>query len=63
MKTILTYGCKCGEDFYEDDTECINCGSLIDKRRLKKEPLIDIKKETLFRSTPYVNKTEGTLPE
>jgi isopentenyldiphosphate isomerase len=43
MKTIKTYKCECGEDFYEDDVNCVNCRKLIDKTKLKNEEVADIK--------------------
>jgi len=65
MKTIKTYQCKCGEDFYEDDLHCPNCGNTIDRRKLKKTetpevvkevlPEIEIKNIDKFRSKPFVN--------
>ena len=33
MKTIKFYECKCGEDFYEDDEVCINCGVEVDESK------------------------------
>ena len=42
MKTIKCYVCECGEDFYEDDTECCNCGTLVDQSKFVNEPLIEI---------------------
>lgn len=43
MKTIKTYQCECGEDFYEDDISCVNCRKPIDKTKLKNEEVADIK--------------------
>ena len=43
MKSIKTYQCECGEDFYEDDVNCLNCGEPIDKSKLKDEEVADIK--------------------
>ena len=43
MRTIKTYACKCGEDFYEDDECCINCGEPIDKSKLVEQELMEIK--------------------
>jgi hypothetical protein len=43
MKTVKTYQCDCGEDFYEDDANCLNCGKPIDKSKLKDEKVTDIK--------------------
>ena len=43
MKTIKTYQCECGEDFYEDDVNCVNCRKPIDKTKLKNEEVADIK--------------------
>lgn len=43
MKKIKTYQCECGEDFYEDDVNCVNCGKPIDKSKLKGEEFADIK--------------------
>jgi len=42
MKTLKTYECHCGEDFYEDDTVCINCGETIDKTKLVDEVVPNI---------------------
>lgn len=42
-RTIKTYRCECGEDFYEDDLNCVNCGKTIDKSKLKDEEIADIK--------------------
>ena len=46
MRTILTYPCPCGEDFYEDDEVCVNCGAAIDRTKLKAEPVSEIISET-----------------
>lgn len=42
MESIKTYVCQCGEDFYEDDLVCVNCGTQIDKSQLIDEPLVQI---------------------
>lgn len=42
MKTVKTYRCDCGEDFYEDDANCCNCYAPIDKSKLKEEEIADI---------------------
>ena len=39
MKTIKCYACKCGEEFYEDDTECQGCGTPVDQSKFVDEPL------------------------
>lgn len=39
MKTIKCYACECGEDFYEDDTECVNCGKPVDQSKFKEEQI------------------------
>lgn len=39
---IKFYTCECGEDFYEDDEECCNCGVPIDKSKLQDEELPEI---------------------
>lgn len=46
-KYILTYSCDCGEDFYEDDDTCLNCGQSIDKSKLKKEEVANIINEKI----------------
>ena len=43
MDTIKCYTCGCGEDFYEDDLECVNCGLLVDTRKFEDETLVRIK--------------------
>ena len=43
MRTIKTYTCKCGEDFYEDDECCVNCGDPIDRSKLVEQKLMEIK--------------------
>jgi len=43
MKTIKTYVCSCGEDFFEDDEVCINCGIEIDESKLVDEEYPEIK--------------------
>ena len=45
MKTIKCYSCECGEDFYEDDTECCNCGAPVVQSKFKNEPLYEIKSQ------------------
>ncbi len=45
MKSIKTYVCQCGEDFYEDDEVCVNCGTPIEKAKLIDEPLVQIVSE------------------
>lgn len=42
MESIKCYQCSCGEDMYEDDTECVNCGKAMDIGKLKDEPLHEI---------------------
>lgn len=42
MPSIKTYACECGEEFYEDDTNCQNCLAPIDKSKLKPEPYAEI---------------------
>ena len=42
MNTIKCYTCECGEDFYEDDDECVNCGALVDQSKFAEEELIKI---------------------
>ena len=56
MKTIKCYTCKCGEDFYEDDTECVNCGTAVDPERFKDEPLAKITHvgDTMIVEVPLV---------
>lgn len=39
---MKSYTCDCGEDFYEDDKECCNCGKEVDFIKFKEEPLIKI---------------------
>ncbi len=51
MKNIKTYKCECGEDFYEDDNTCINCGRFIDKRKLKKQEIAEITKEKVLKTS------------
>ena len=41
MKTVRVYLCKCGENIFEDDIHCINCGIKTDKRKLKREEIAD----------------------
>jgi len=42
MKTIDVYECDCGDDIYEDDIRCVNCGVLVDPNKFKTEKLIEI---------------------
>ena len=42
MYKIKCYGCECGEEIYEDDMECVNCGKPVDPSKFKEEPLIQI---------------------
>ncbi len=50
MKTIKTYKCECGEDFYEDDVMCIGCGNSIDKSKLKEVEIAEITKEKVLKN-------------
>ena len=45
MKTIKAQICKCGENIFEDDTHCINCGKKVDKRKFKIEEIAEIHEE------------------
>ena len=45
MKKIKAQICKCGENIFEDDTHCINCGKKVDKRKFRIEEIADIYKE------------------
>jgi len=47
MKTVKYYQCDCGEDVYEDDLECCNCGRPFDKSELEEVEIADITKEVL----------------
>lgn len=42
MKTIKFYVCECGEEFYEDDKECCNCGAPVDQKKFKIESVCEI---------------------
>jgi len=57
MATIKCYECECGEDFYEDDTECCNCGAPVDQSKFKEEPLVEIieQSEVELVSLPLLN--------
>lgn len=55
MKTIKTYKCKCGEDFYEDDAECPNCRIPVDRRKFKKVEVVEITKEKMSNEKYMVN--------
>lgn len=50
MKTILTYQCRCGEYFYENDTACLNCQRPIDRNKLREievaETILSIKEKS-----------------
>ncbi len=77
MKTIKTYECECGEDFYEDDTVCLNCQRLIEKGKLKEVRVVEvvnekpqdpskrgeviIASELYFRSKPTLNMTNDMV--
>lgn len=52
MKTIKCYVCGCGEEIYEDDDACCNCGKPVDQGKFKEEPLVEIK---------HVSHTEITI--
>ena len=41
-KTIKCYLCECGEDFYEDDLNCVNCGKDVDQIKFRDEPISEI---------------------
>jgi uncharacterized membrane protein YvbJ len=43
MKTIKVYVCNCGEDVYEDDIVCVNCGVKTDPGKFREERLVEIK--------------------
>ena len=47
MKTIKCYTCECGEDFYEDDEECCNCGRPVNQSKFVEEPLMEVISEGL----------------
>lgn len=59
MKSIKVYECSCGEEMYEDDTECVNCGKAMEIGKLKDEPLpeitsqgpIELEEIPLFKTT------------
>ena len=42
MESIKCYECSCGEEMFEDDTECVNCGKAMEIDTLKDEPLPQI---------------------
>jgi hypothetical protein len=51
-KTIKCYDCECGEEFYEDDVTCINCGTPVDPSRFVEREVAEITHETVpARST------------
>jgi hypothetical protein len=56
MKTVLTYRCECGEDFYEDDANCCNCYAPIDKSKLKSEEYAEITYDGDTMVVPVPNK-------
>jgi len=60
MKTVKTYRCVCGEDFYEDDVKCINCGVKINKNKLEEIEITKVgyvrKKTKTFRSSSNIKK-------
>lgn len=58
MKTIKVYKCDCGEDIYEDDKECCNCGHPREKEKLVDESLIKIVSEGKVDvvSMPFIKK-------
>jgi len=43
---IKYYVCQCGEDVYEDDDECVNCGAEIDPLKFVLSTHIEIIEET-----------------
>ena len=45
-KTVKCYRCDCGEDVYEDDGNCLNCGKASDESKLKDEPVMTVTSET-----------------
>jgi len=55
MKTIKAQICKCGENIFEDDTRCINCGKKVDKRKFKIEEIAEIHEERKERNDIYYN--------
>ena len=45
MQTIKSYICctrGCGEEFFEDDDACQNCGAAVDQSKFKDEPIFEI---------------------
>ena len=65
MDKIKCYECKCGEDFYEDDTECCNCGAPVDQSKFKDEPLMKVisQGEITEVKLPFLkeNKADGQM--
>ena len=57
MRTIKCYNCICGEDFYEDDAECINCGAPVDQSKFKEEQVVEIREvgQTHEEEIPLIN--------
>jgi len=58
MKTIKTYVCGCGEDFYEDDKQCINCGVYVQPERFRDVEVVEIK-ENLSMLEKYKGLSES----
>lgn len=56
--TIKCYVCKCGEDLYEDDMECINCYAPVDPTMFKDEPLMEVisQGEIMVVNLPFIKK-------
>lgn len=42
MTTVKCYDCICGEEIYEDDDACVNCGNIVDQSKFIEEPLYEI---------------------
>ena len=42
---IKYYTCECGEEIYEDDTRCCNCGSPADSSKFITEDVPEIRQE------------------
>ena len=42
MDTIGCYDCFCGEEIYEDDEACVNCGNIADPSKFNQVPTIKI---------------------
>ena len=63
MKTIKTYECECGEDFYEDDTACLNCQRPIEKDKLKEirvaEVINEIQSKNLTKAREIYKKMKS----